>query len=211
MRNKVIISKDAGEELKAYLEDKAQVIVFGGIGTVAEPIRNHPDLIYCRLKKDAIFLGDEQRLTPEYPGDILYNGFSTGKYFIHDLKHTDEQLLKAVNELGLIPVNVKQGYACCSIVPVDEDSIITADRGIARAAEAAGIRVLTVEAGHVELPGYDTGFLGGTSGRVEDEIVFNGDLSAHPDYEAIRDFIGSRGLKVKFFESYPLRDIGSII
>ncbi len=211
MRNKVIISKDAGEELKAYLEDKAQVIVFGGIGTVAEPIRNHPDLVYCRLKKDAIFLGDEQRLTPEYPGDILYNGFSTGKYFIHDLKHTDEQLLKAVDELGLIPVNVKQGYACCSIVPVDEDSIITADRGIARAAEAAGIRALTVEAGHVELPGYDTGFLGGTSGRVEDEIVFNGDLSAHPDYESIRDFIGSRGLKVKFFESYPLRDIGSII
>ena len=108
-------------------------------------------------------------------------------------------------------MNVKQGYACCSIVPVDEDSIITADRGIARAAEAAGIRVLTVEAGHVELPGYDTGFLGGTSGRVGDEIIFNGDLSAHPDFEAIRDFIGSRGLKIKYFESYPLRDIGSII
>ena len=106
---------------------------------------------------------------------------------------------------------MKQGYACCSIVPVDEDSIITADRGIARAAEAAGIKVLTVEAGHVELPGYDTGFLGGTSGRVGDEILFNGDLSSHPDFEAIKDFIGSRGLKIKYFEGYPLRDIGSII
>ncbi len=211
MRNKVIISKDAGEKLKAYLEDKAQVIIFGGISTVAEPIRNHPDLVYCRLKEDAIFLGDEQRLTPEYPGDIIYNGFSTGKYFIHDLKHTDEQLLKAVDELGLIPVNVKQGYACCSIVPVDEDSIITADRGIAKAAEAAGIIVLTVEAGHVELPGYDTGFLGGCSGRVGDEIIFNGDLSAHPDFGAIKEFIGMRGLKLKYFEEYPLRDIGSII
>jgi len=211
MKNKVIISKDAGEELKAYLEGKAQVIVFGGISTVAEPIRNHPDLVYCRLTEDTIFLGNEQLLTPEYPGDIIYNGFSTGKYFIHDLRHTDGQLLKAVEELKLIPVNVKQGYACCSIVPVDEDSTITADRGIARAAEAAGIKVLTVEAGHVELPGYDTGFLGGTSGRVGDEILFNGDLSAHPDFEAIKDFIESRGLKIKYFEGYPLRDIGSII
>ena len=211
MRNKVIISKDAGEELKAYLEERAQVILFDGIETVAGPIRSHPDLVYCRLKEDAIFLGNEQLLTPEYPGDIIYNGFSTGKYFIHDLKHTDEQLLKAVDELELIKVNVKQGYACCSIVPVDEDSIITADRGIAKAAEAAGIAVLTVEPGHVELPGYDTGFLGGTSGRVGEEILFNGDLSAHPDFDAIRDFIGSRGLQVKYFESYPLRDIGSII
>ena len=211
MKNKVIISKDAGEELKAYLEDKAQVIVFGGIDTVAEPIRNHPDLVYCRLKEDAIFLGNEQLLAPDYPGDIIYNGFSTGKYFIHDLKHTDEELLKAVDELGLIKVNVKQGYACCSIVPVDEDSIITADRGIARAAEAAGIAVLTVGPGHVELPGYDTGFLGGTSGRVGDEILFNGDLSAHPDFDTIREFIESRGLQIKYFESYPLRDIGSII
>ena len=211
MKNKVIISKDAGEELKSYLEKRAQVIVFGGIDTVAEPIRNHPDLVYCRLKEDAIFLGNEQLLAPEYPGDIIYNGFSTGKYFIHDLKHTDEELLKAVDELGLIKVNVKQGYACCSIVPVDEDSIITADRGIARAAEAAGIAVLTVGPGHVELPGYDTGFLGGTSGRVGEEIVFNGDLSAHPDFDTIREFIESRGLRIKYFESYPLRDIGSII
>ena len=211
MRSKVIVSKDAGEELKAYLEDKAQVILFGGISTVAEPIRNHPDLIYCRLKEDAIFMGNEQLLTQEYPGDIIYNGFSTGKYFIHDLKHTDTELLKAVHELGLIPVNVKQGYSCCSIVPVDEDSIITADKGIARAAEAAGLKVLTVEPGHVELPGYDTGFLGGTSGRVGDEVIFNGDLKAHPDHESIRQFIEERGLKIRYFDGYPLRDIGSII
>ncbi len=211
MRNKVIISQDAGEELKNYLSEKADLIIFRPISTVAEPVRCHPDLIYCRLKEDAIFMGNERMLKPEYPGDIIYNGFSTGKYFIHDLEHTDKALLKAVKDLGLTPVNVRQGYACCSIVPVDEDSIITADRGIARAAETAGIAVLKVEAGHVELPGYDTGFLGGTSGRVGDEIIFNGNLSAHPDHEAIRDFIESRGLRIKYFENYSLRDIGSII
>ena len=211
MRNKVIVSQDAGEELKNYLSERADLIIFRPISTVAEPVRCHPDLVYCRLKEDIIFMGNERLLKPVYPGDIIYNGFSTGKYFIHDLEHTERQLLKAVKDLRLIPVNVKQGYACCSIVPVDEDSIITYDRGIAKAAEAAGLSVLTIEPGHVELPGYDTGFIGGTSGRVGDEIIFNGDLSAHPDCQAIRQFIEERGLKVRYFSGYPLRDIGSII
>ena len=211
MKNKVIVSRDAGKELKNHLSEKADLMIFEPIDTVAEPVRCHPDLVYCRLKEDIIFMGNERLLKPVYPGDIIYNGFSTGKYFIHDLEHTERQLLKAVKDLRLIPVNVKQGYACCSIVPVDEDSIITYDRGIAKAAEAAGLSVLTIEPGHVELPGYDTGFIGGTSGRVGDEIIFNGDLSAHPDCQAIRQFIEERGLKVRYFSGYPLRDIGSII
>lgn len=211
MKNKVIVSRDAGKELKNHLSEKADLMIFEPIDTVAEPVRCHPDLVYCRLKEDIIFMGNERLLKPVYPGDIIYNGFSTGKYFIHDLEHTERQLLKAVNDLELIPVNVKQGYACCSIVPVDEDSIITYDRGIAKAAEAAGLSVLTIEPGHVELSGYDTGFIGGTSGRVGDEIIFNGDLSAHPDCQAIRQFIEERGLKVRYFSGYPLRDIGSII
>ena len=211
MKSKVIISENAYGELLEYLAEKADLILFGEIDNVSEPVRSHPDLVYCRLTEDAIFVGNDRMLSPGYPGEIIYNGFSTGKYFIHDLRYTDKALLKAVNDLGLITVSVKQGYSCCSIVPVDEDSIITYDRGIAKAAEAAGIRVLTVEPGHVGLPGYDTGFIGGASGRVGDEVIFNGDLRAHPDFEAVVSFIEERGLSVRYFEGYPLRDIGSII
>ena len=75
----------------------------------------------------------------------------------------------------------------------------------------AGIDVLTIRPGYVELPGYDTGFIGGTSGRVGNEVIFNGDLSAHPDFPEIRDFIADRGIGLKYFIGYPLRDIGSII
>lgn len=211
MRNNVIVSKDAGEELVKYLKERAEVTLFGPLDNVAKPIRNHPDLVFCRLSDDVVFEGNPGKLGPKYPDDIIYNGFSTGKYFIHDLKQTDPELLRTAKDLGLRLVNVRQGYACCSIVPVDEDSIITYDRGIAKAAETAGLNVLLVVPGFVELPGYDTGLIGGTSGRVGDEIIFNGDLSAHPDHEAIREFIESRGLRLKYFEGYPLRDIGSII
>ena len=53
----------------------------------------------------------------------------------------------------------------------------------------AGINVLLVEPGFVKLRGADTGFIGGASGRVDDEIVFNGDLSAHPNLKKITAFI----------------------
>ena len=160
------------------------------------------------------------------------------------MKYTAPELLGKVEELGLIRVNVSQGYAKCSTCVVGEDAIITYDRGIAKAADAAGMDVLVIEPGHVDLPGYDTGFIGGASGLVTDLrthadhhgvsaqdlpapdatqpapaappapsqiLVFNGDLSAHPDYRAIIDFASEHGVGVKFFADWKLTDIGSII
>ena len=76
---------------------------------------------------------------------------------------------------------------------------------------AAGLDVLPITKAQVLIEGYQYGFLGGASGRVGDEIIFNGDLSQHSDYAAIREFIEKRGLRVVFFRDYPLTDIGSII
>ena len=211
-RNRIYLSREAGPELIGYIRSLGVEIVFAEpIARVARPVMNHADLVYCRLKDDEVFAGDPKRLEAAYPGDVIYNGCSTGKYFIHNLKYTDEDLLRRVEDLGLKKVDVKQGYARCSITPVDEESIITYDRGIAQAMETAGIKALLVEPGQVELPGYDHGFLGGTSGRVGDEIIFNGDLSRHGDFERIKAFIEERGLRVIYFEGYPLRDIGSIV
>ena len=212
MKNRVIVSSDADILLIDYLKGLgAEPEIHSSEFDVAPAIRNHPDLIYVRLKDNILFKGDGRLLKPEYPGDIIYNGFSTGKYFIHNLTFTADDLLKAAEDCGLIPIDVKQGYSGCSIVPVDEDSIITYDHGIAEACTEAGLDVLAVESGHVLLPGYKTGFIGGTSGKVGDRIIFNGDLSAHPDFERIKSFIENKGLKLVFFGQYPLRDIGSII
>ena len=212
MKNKIIVSKDAGKALLNYLEEAGREYeLFGPLENVAGPIKNHPDLLYCRLNEDTLFKGDASKLGPEYPEDIRYNAFSTGKYFIHDLRYTDSELLELTESLGLIQVNVRQGYAGCSIVPVDENAIITYDRGIAAKAVKAGLEVLTIESGHVLLEGYETGFIGGASGRIGDEIVFNGDLRKHPDFRAIIEFVEGRGLKVRYFPGYDLTDIGSII
>ena len=86
------------------------------------------------------------------------------------------------------------------------------DPGIFRAlSNFPELDVLKVREGHVALPGFDHGFLGGASGLVGGELVFNGDLSAHPDFHLIEDFVISRGAGLKYFPGEPLSDTGSII
>lgn len=212
------LSSFAHPALCTYLENAGHVIHnFPELRTVSSLVANHPDVLLCKLgvkPESPIYEGAPNALSSLYPGDCRYDAACTGKFFIHKLDVTDAGLLGAAkasfgDELQLI--NIRQGYAKCSTVIVDEDSIITYDKGIAKPCEAAGMNVLLVKSGFVKLRGAGTGFIGGASGRVDNEIVFNGDLSAHPNFREITAFIEGRGLGCKWFSSYELEDIGSII
>lgn len=213
-RSVTYLSSDANQELSDYLQIKGRKIVrFSTKGITDKRISNHPDIFMCKMAADQgeIVFADRELPGTCYPDDIVFNAACTGKYFLHNLKFTSRRLLERAKEKGLILIDVKQGYTKCSTVIVDEESIITYDKGIYNLAIGHGMNVLLVSEGGIELPGYNRGFIGGTSGRVDDEIVFNGDLHNHPDYERINEFIQSRNLTCKFFEGYPLTDIGSII
>jgi hypothetical protein len=252
MKKKVYLSADAADDLREYLDSRGfEIAEFGPIAGLPEGIACHPDLVYCRLTEDMLFCGDSARLSAKYPGDIIYNACSTGKYFIHNLKYTASELIAAAREAELTLIDVPQGYAKCSIAVVSENAVITYDRGIAaalshytagatgleptgisqcteRSASAAasnktvgscnstkhhGLEVLLVEPGHINLPGYSTGFIGGCTGldTVHNELVFNGDLLTHPDGDRIREFAAVHGVAVRDFPGRPLTDIGSII
>lgn len=213
--SRIYISELASPQLTEYLREKGHQLIFITEGTagVAYAISSHPDVLHCHLKEGRVFHGNPDNLGPEYPRDVLYNACSTGKYFVHNLKYTAPELLAEAENIGLEMINVPQGYAKCSICVVDEDSVITYDRGIAAACalRAPALNVLLVSPGHIELPGYATGFIGGTGGRIGRAVLFNGDLSAHPDFTQIKEFIESRGLECVWFTDIPLTDIGSII
>ncbi|MBE6020692.1 MAG: hypothetical protein IJC41_00100 [Firmicutes bacterium] len=209
------MSKNAGQKLAVYLEHKGwNINIISGCSSLDTDIVSHPDIYMCKLGPDdeaPVFFGDPYTLSPEYPRDVKYNAACTGKYFIHNLKFTDEKLLEYVRSKGLELINIKQGYSKCSIAVIDEDSVITSDEGAAKVLLSKGLDVLLIQKGHIKLPGYKYGFIGGTCGRIEDELIFNGDLSAHPDHDAICDFITGKGLKVKYFKDFELEDIGSVI
>ena len=207
----VYISHLADNKIKNFLiESGHTVLEVSSLAEVDSAISSHPDIYMCHLGKE-LFHGDPSKLTPDYPGHAIYNGCSTGKYFIHNLNITDDKLLKKIEQLGLIKIHVRQGYAKCSCIVVNENSIITADRGIAKASNDAGLDVLIIDPAQVGLEGYPYGFIGGATGKVGNIILFNGNLRDHSNYKEIKEFIERRGVSIKYFEDYPLTDIGSII
>ncbi len=227
----ILLSEKANPLLVSYLRDKGHDIIYiKATASVHEAIAAHGDIYAC-LAAGNLVIAPEQLdlieaqlksfgicywrgatvLAPLYPGSIAYNAAITGKYLIHNLKHTDRVLLDFARERGLEMVNVKQGYTKCNCVVVSEDAIITSDQGIASQLSSYPIDVLLVSPGYVSLPGFPQGFLGGASGKVGNSMVFNGNLKQHPDRESIEAFIGARGLSIVYFEDYELEDIGSII
>lgn len=212
----IYVSSEAQEELTAALTALAdRVIIVPPRGITYPAVDAHPDMYYCQMgvtRHCHIFAGDPAELGAAYPENIRFNAVCLDGYFIHHLKYTSPALLNEAREMGLTLIHVNQGYTKCSCVVVDGHSLITSDDGIARTLQAyPDIHVLKIRPGFVRLPGFPYGFLGGASGRVGKTILFHGNLSAHPDAEAIRQFIGERGLKVMDFPQFPLRDIGSIL
>ncbi len=174
-----------------------------------EPVNSHPDIYMCSLGIGRpVFFGCSEKIGSKYPENIRYNAACTGKYFIHNIKYTDPDLLQAADKVEKI--NVPQGYTKCNTLIVDEDSIITSDIGIYNSC-CGKLDVLLIKAGHIKLKNFPYGFIGGASGRIGNTIIFNGNLEPHPDFERITEFIKERGLEIKYFREYPLEDIGSII
>lgn len=245
MKKKAYFSALAGKSLTDFLSAKDfEPVLLTGIAPdgnhspVYEAVSTHADIHMCRLglwEGPHIFMGNVSKLGKNYPGNIIYNAVCTGKYFIHNLKYTDRALLKAAQEWHaktfpagkLHTISVPQGYTRCCCLPVDDSSFITSDEGIANALKGTDAQVLLIERGHILLPGFDYGFIGGCAGHLtlEDSaapdaggepqtrriIVFNGDLAAHPDFHEMKDFIENRGAEVVYFRDFPLMDIGSIL
>ena len=213
---RIYISKNANKQLTEYVKEKGYTPVYVETeGIVPEGLSCHPDIFLCKMgvhDNSPLFFAGEKVLGMTYPDDIAYNAACTGKYFLHNLSFTDEGLLRVAKEMDMKLINVRQGYTKCSIAVVDENSLITYDEGIVKACSRyPELDVLKITPGHILLEGYDTGFIGGTCGRIGNELLFHGDLSAHPDFERIREFITKRNLGVKWFPDFPLTDIGSIL
>ncbi|HWQ80326.1 MAG TPA: hypothetical protein VN381_15975 [Anaerovoracaceae bacterium] len=229
--NTICLSENANNILKERLRiKKYELIEVKKTDAVYESISAHCDIYLCKIYNELVvapvqapLIRDEllrcgisyyqgvDRVGYRYPANIRYNAAQVGRHLIHDTSHTDPAILNIARELGMKLIHVKQGYSKCNLVVVDDNSVITSDLGLAAAMEKNGIDILLISPGHVDLPGLPYGFLGGASGKVDYEIIFNGNLSAHPDFEEIEKFIRQRDLRVTWFEEYPLEDIGSII
>lgn len=163
------------------------------------------------LGADVMFADISQAAT--YPHDARLNIAALADTVIYNPKVS---YLPAVNyltsEKNYKAVQCKQGYAKCSTLVVNERSLITQDRGIARAAMNAGLDVLQIEPGNVELSGFSCGFIGGAGFMLsKSELAFTGALDAHPDKPRILAFLAERNNTPVYLTVDPIFDIGSAI
>ena len=151
-------------------------------------------------------------LDRHYPHDSAYNVCIVGKKCFLNKNVCDSALLDILTIEGYEILHVKQGYTKCSICPIDENSIITADNSIAKAAAECGMDVLHISNDGIDLPGYDNGFFGGCTGLYDEKtLLINGEISSFADGNTIKDFLNKKGFSIKELKKGPLTDIGSIL
>lgn len=158
----------------------------------------------------AELLSAQERRDSKYPNDCGLNVCVIGNSVVLNQKTADKAVKEQLSNYEYI--NVAQGYARCSVCVVDESSVITADRGIAREMKMAGFSVLEISPGYIELEGYDYGFIGGASVKLSRELLaFTGRLDKHPDRERILEFLMRRGVAPCFLSDKLIFDAGGAI
>ena len=144
-----------------------------------------------------------------YPKDAALNCCIVGDSLIYNQKTVAPEIAEYFTSNSSRLINVKQGYSRCSVCVVNEKAVITSDRGIAKAVHAAGMDVLLIAQGYVNLPGFDYGFFGGSAFKISfDRIAFTGTLDKHPDKQQIYEFLRKNRVEPVFLTQLPIFDIG---
>ncbi|MBW7573769.1 YvcK family protein [Caproiciproducens faecalis] len=211
---------------------KIEIINVMPCKALSEPVFDHADMLLHHLGENRIIVAkgeeDLKRKLEQLGFQVIYSNICISKLYPQDVKlncarigsrqmignrKTMDAAIQefcACNQIEMI--NVKQGYAKCSTVVVDNNSIITADPSIAEAATNAGIDVLKITPGYVKLEGYKYGFLGGTCGMIaKGKLAFTGSIQSHPNYDEIKKFCDQKNVELVSLVEGPLLDIGGIL
>ena len=227
------VSTEAKNVREALESAKIAVVPIDPCSNLPEGIASHADLQLLHLGSNSIIAAScskkcrdmlsaigfdvkdaDSALNADYPGDCIINVNIIGNRIIMNPKTADKKLIDYINENNMEIIGVNQGYSKCSVLSVCDDAIITADAGITKAAESHGIEVLKIHEGRIYLKGYDTGFIGGCGGMVEEKILgTSGDLKSlqSSDYENIKDFLRNRNIYNENLGGKTLCDIGGIL
>lgn len=230
MMKKAVIASKLSAEIEEYLKQRdIDVLSFPDNKNVDIRVAHHADLSFF-FDDNTLFIAKEMEkysdllkqycknvfvisteLEKKYPNDVLLNCVCVGNHLICNAETVSQEVFDKMKESGYNIIDVKQGYTKCSVVPVSDNALITDDESIACECRKREIDVLKISKGSVYLQGFDYGFIGGTAGKIsENEIIFNGDITKHPDYKEIDLFLKKYGIKAISFEG-KLEDIGSII
>lgn len=155
------------------------------------------------------YIFSQKELKNSYPDNIFLNALILKDYFVHNIKYTDENILKNMKNKKII--NVKQGYTKCSVLPIRDNAIITSDKGIYNSLKLENIDVLLLPPGDILLPSLNYGFIGGTGGMInENTLALFGELSNYEYGDEVYKFLYKYDVKPVALRKGKLIDRGSL-
>lgn len=188
-------------------------------------VRNHADMAAYRLSDGKIILDKRQieagsklkklgidviytddDISGAYPDDIFLNAARIGDTVIGKISNISRAIKDDTENL----IDVRQGYAKCSICVVNDNAFITDDKSIYDKCKD-NFDVLLIDKGDILLEDKDYGFIGGASGKLGDTVYFFGSLSYHRDGEKIKAFLGKHKEKYECLFDGQLIDIGGFV
>ena len=200
------------EKISKEFETKTGISVFPltSYSKLDTPVSSHADMLFCILDKtifcyedyvmdngifnllngsgyDVVFVSNVCKR--EYPYDISLNVLVIGKFLFCNVKYTAKEILEYAEKNGYSVINVRQGYAACSTLVIDDYNAITTDLSVYKALTKTGKNALLIDNSEIELKGYNCGFIGGSTCIIGNNICFFGDPSTLTDFEKIDVFI----------------------
>lgn len=217
-------SKEIKENLKQYVDS---VFEFSTEGITYNSISCHPDIFIFQNGKELIiapnspkdlfnFL-DEKRIDyiigSKQVGESLenssqYNCLTTSKYFFSKKGTTDCSIIDYVK--GKKTIEISQSYSRCSLFDVGKEKMITSDLGIVKSLIKNNIEHFYFEPSEIKIEDHKYGFIGGTMGKLDDNVFFLGDILKHKLGKSMKEYIESFQQKVICLGSDFLYDGGGI-
>lgn len=229
MKYAIVDYRISNEEKLSLKELGFKVLVCPPSNILYEAVCGHPDMLLHIIDKKNIMVHKEMNiefinslneiglnvlfsknnLSSLYPYDIILNAVNLSHLFMHNLKYTDPELLKKIDNKKFI--DVKQGYTKCSTAIVSEHAIMTSDKTIAKALFEENIDVLLLPPGDILLPGLNYGFIGGCCGLLDDKLLaFYGDLNYYAYGKEVLKFLKKHNVEPTFLRKEKLIDRGSL-
>ena len=189
----------------------------------------HPDMQFIDFGSDVFILKGSEYLieifkslgktihitsqpNSQYPYDVLCNGKLIKNNFVCNKKTIFCGILEYAIKKEYNVIDVKQGYTGCSILAVNESTVITGDAGLDRILPSKGLISIFVDNRGITLPGYSNGFIGGSGGFYGDYYAcLTGVLNSNEDMKQIENAFISNGVKLVTLTDEPMIDVGGII
>lgn len=203
LQNKIPVPEQFHADLQAFAPDERTLVAAPSVWD------------YYRLQlRDTgveVILGNTDS-NGHYPATAAYNIARVGATAFGLEQGLDTVVRWELRKRQISFYPVKQGYACCSVVAVDERALVTSDVGIAAAARQAGMDCLLVPPEGILLPGCNHGLIGGCIGLIRPGLYLAaGDVSLYPWGGALTAFFARYRAKLIGVKGKKLFDFGGIL